>query len=369
MDYIFEKIIPKFHYSGVVTNYQLYGNGRINYTYVVNIENGSVKRYILQKINKVVFTDPLSLMKNVENITTFLRGKILSSGGNVERECLTLVPTVDGALYYQDENGDFWRSYNYIDNALSYDRAEKPEHVYESGKAFGRFLRLLDEYPADSLLITIPDFHDTKKRFDTFVSAVEADIKNRASDASKEIAQAMKFKDNINCLNELRAKGELPVRVTHNDTKFDNVMIDIDTEQAICVLDLDTVMPGLSAYDYGDSIRSCANACEEDERDLSKVYMDDRLFDSFTRGYLQECGMILTKKEIEVLPAAVLLITYELALRFLTDYLNGDVYFKINRPLHNLERTRNQLKLLSDIEYKTLWMESSIRRIMNQLGV
>lgn len=367
MDYIFEKIIPQFHYSGVAINHQLYGNGRINYTYVVNIENGAVKRYILQKINRVVFTDPSSLMKNVENVTMYLRGKLLSSGGNAERECLTLVPTVDGALYYQDENGDYWRSYNYIDNALSYDRAEKPEHVYESGKAFGRFLRLLDEYPTDSLRITIPDFHDTKKRFEAFVSAVEADINNRASGASKEISQAMKFKDNINYLNELKARGDLPIRVTHNDTKFDNVLIDINTEQAICVLDLDTVMPGLSAYDYGDSIRSCANAGEEDERDLSKVYMDDRLFDAFTRGYLTECGMILTKKEIEVLPSAALLITYELSLRFLTDYLNGDAYFKINRPLHNLERARNQLKLLSDIEYKTLWMESSIRRIMNQI--
>lgn len=367
MDYVLEKIIPRFHFLGSVSKYQQYGNGRINYTYAVNVDNAPVKRYILQKINKDVFPDPAPLMKNIENITTFLRGKIISSGGNPERECLNLVPASDGRLYYQDENGDYWRAYNYIDNALSYDRAEKPEHVYESGRAFGKFLRLLDEYPVESLFTSIPNFHNTKKRFESFVSAVEADTMNRAADASEEIAQAMKFKENLNYLNELKDKGELPLRVTHNDTKFDNVMLDIETEKAVCVLDLDTVMPGLSAYDYGDSIRSCVSAASEDERDLSRVYMDDRLFDFFTRGYLTECGLILSKKEVESLPAAVLLITYELSIRFLTDYLNGDMYFKINRPLQNLERAKNQLKLLSDIEYKTVWMESAIRRIINQV--
>ncbi|MDR1687025.1 MAG: aminoglycoside phosphotransferase family protein [Clostridiales bacterium] len=367
MDHILNNVIPKFHYLGVPVSYQAYGNGNINLTYIVNVQNAPVKRYILQKINGEVFADITSLMKNVENVTTFLSGKIAASGGNKDRECLSLIPTSDGKMYYVDEYGAFWRSYNFIDRAFCFDKAEKPDHVRESGKAFGRFLRLLDEYPAENLFETIPDFHNVQKRFAAFTAAVDADHKNRAVTASKEISHALRFKDDLNYFTDLRAKSLLPVRVTHNDTKFNNVMIDMDTERAVCVLDLDTVMPGLSAYDYGDSIRSCASSAEEDEADLSKVYLDDRLFDAFTRGYLSECALILSKKEIEVLPTAVILITYELALRFLTDYLNGDEYFRIRKPTHNLDRAANQLKLLSDMEYKTLWMSSAIRRIINQL--
>jgi len=368
MDYIFEKIIPRFLYKGIVSGYQPYGNGRTNFTYAVNVENAPVKRYILQRINGQVYKDPVPVMKNIEKVAAYLAGKVSSSGGDARRECLTLIPASDGLLYHRDDNGDYWRSYNFIGNALCYDKAEKPEHVYEMGKAFGRFLRMLDEYPVNSLNITIPDFRNTKKRFDNLISTVEADIKNRAASASKEISQAMKFKEDIDLLNRLKNEGILPVRVTHNDTKIDNVLLDINSEHAVCVLDLDTVMPGLAAYDYADAVRSCANAAQEDERDLSKVYMDDRLFDSFTRGYLSECGFILTKKEAGTFPAAVIIITYELAITYLTDYINGDKHFKINRPLHNLERAKNQLKLLSDMEYKQLWMESTVRRTIGQTG-
>lgn len=347
----FMRIVNQFDFEGVFLSAEAYGVGHINDTYIAEFAiNGSSKRYILQRINHQVFRNPAGLMSNIEAVTSHLRQKINSAGGDPERETLTLIPTLDGNSYIQTEQGEFWRGYVFINNARTYESIEKLDHVYHAAAAFGNFQKLLSDYPPDNLIETIPDFHNTKKRFQAFTESVEKDEFNRGRLSANEIDFVMQRVSDTSVLVEKLENGELPERITHNDTKFNNVMIDNETGRGVCVIDLDTVMPGLSLYDYGDAIRTLANPAAEDEINLSLVNFDLQVFDLYTHGYLDSVGSELTSQEKDHLAFSAILMTLECGMRFLTDHLQGDKYFKIHRDGHNLDRCRTQFKLVADME-------------------
>ena len=301
-------------------------------------------------------------MENVLGVTSYLRKKIIENGGDPERETLNIIRTVANRPYYVDSQGDYWRCYKFIDGATSYDQVEKPDDFYQSAVSFGNFQRLLADYPAETLHETIKGFHDTKARFEVFKKAVEADVCGRAASVQKEIDFVLAHEDVANVFGDMLAAGELPLRVTHNDTKLNNIMIDDKTGKGICVIDLDTVMPGLAMNDFGDSIRFGASTAAEDEIDLSKVSCDMELFDLYAKGYIEGCGGKLTNKEIEMMPMGAKVMTFECGMRFLTDYLEGDHYFKIHREHHNLDRCRTQFKLVEDMEAKWDIMQDIIKK-------
>ena len=333
MEQQLNSILSSFKYDGEPYSCTAYGNGHINSTFKVECKNGDkTTRYILQRVNNNIFPDTDALIENVENVTAFLREKIAKHGGDVLRETLNLVPTVDGKNYYTDENGISWRSYIFIEDAVCYEKIEKPQDFYNCGYAFGNFQNLLADFPAEKLNEVIENFHNTPTRYETFKRAVEADIKD------------------MSLLTDMLKMGEIPLRVTHNDTKLNNCMFDKNTGETICVIDLDTVMPGLRAYDYGDSIRFGATTGAEDEPQLSKVNFSLPLFESYTKGFIKACGESMDEKEALSLPIGAKLMTLECGMRFLTDYLEGDTYFKTARENHNLDRCRTQFKLVSDME-------------------
>lgn len=349
-----EEVIQHFQYEGVFQSGNAYGSGHINDTFLLifDKEDGSVKRYILQRMNHEIFKNPVELMENIVNVTSFLRKKIIQMGGDPERETLNVIPTSEGANYYVDSNGEYWRSYGFIEGATSYDAVEKPDDFYQSAVAFGNFQRLLSDYPAKTLHETIKDFHNTIDRFDKFKKAVEEDVCQRAKDVQTEIQFVLDREADAHILCDMLEKGELPLRVTHNDTKLNNIMIDDKTGKGICVIDLDTVMPGLALNDFGDSIRFGASTGAEDEQDLSKISCDMNLFALYTKGYVEGCAGSLTEMEIKMLPTGAKLMTFECGMRFLTDYLQGDTYFKIHRDKQNVDRCRTQFKLVADMEEK-----------------
>lgn len=358
-----QEVIEAFDFKGTNVSHERYGSGHINDTFlVVNDEAGAERRYILQRMNHDIFKDPVALMKNIEGVTGFLREKIIANGGDPERETLNLVKTRDGGSYYIDGDHNYWRSYRFIGNATCYNLVEKPEDFYQSGKAFGHFQRLLADYPAKELSETIPNFHNTPVRFETFKQAVEADVCGRAAMVQEEIRFAMEREKDMSAAQSMLEAGSLPLRVTHNDTKLNNIMIDDATGEAICIIDLDTIMPGLSIFDFGDSIRFGANTAEEDETDLSKVSLSLPLFDIYTKGFLEGCQGKLTEEEVRMLPMGAKLMTLECGIRFLTDFLQGDTYFKIHRENHNLDRTRTQFGLVADMEKKWADMEAIVEK-------
>ncbi len=320
---------------------------------------------ILQRMNREIFTKPVELMENVVGVTSYLREKIIERGGDPERETLNIIPAKDGKAYFVDSKGEYWRSYKFITDATCYDRVEKPEDFYESAVAFGNFQRLLADYPAATLHETIKGFHDTRARFQVFKNAVEQDVCGRADSVRKEIEFVLAHEETANVFGELQDKGQLPLRVTHNDTKLNNIMIDNVTRKGICVIDLDTVMPGLAMNDFGDSIRFGASTAAEDEKDLSKVSCSMELFEIYVKGFLQGRAGSLTPKEVELLPMGAKVMTYECGMRFLTDYLQGDHYFKIHREGHNLDRARTQFKLVEDMEAKWDTMARIVRKYEN----
>lgn len=349
-------IINAFNFSGEVISTQSWGNGHINDTFLIEVkENDQIHKYILQKINKNVFTKPDEVMENIEKVTAHLRTKIEAYGGDINRETLNIIPASSGLSYAIDAEGDYWRVFAFIDNAISYDVITSPNDFYNSAKAFGKFQKLLADFPADTLHETIPNFHHTKSRYEAFLKAVEADTCGRAKDVQAEIEFVINHKQDTETLLDMLAAGELPLRVTHNDTKLNNVMFDKTTGKGICVIDLDTVMPGLSLYDFGDAIRFGASSGLEDEPDLSKIWMELPLFEIYTKGFMESVGDALTENEIRMLPMGSKVMTLECGMRFLTDHLNGDTYFKIHREGHNLDRARTQFKLVSDMEQK--WSE------------
>ena len=356
--------IANFNYTGKLKERRLFGSGHINDTYLLTFEIGDMGTMsaILQRMNREIFTKPVELMENVVGVTSYLREKIIERGGDPERETLNVIPAKDGKAYFVDSKGEYWRSYKFITDATCYDRVEKPEDFYESAVAFGNFQRLLADYPAATLHETIKGFHDTRARFQVFKNAVEQDVCGRADSVRKEIEFVLAHEETANVFGELQDKGQLPLRVTHNDTKLNNIMIDNVTRKGICVIDLDTVMPGLAMNDFGDSIRFGASTAAEDEKDLSKVSCSMELFELYVKGFLEGCAGSLTPGEVELLPMGAKVMTYECGMRFLTDYLEGDHYFKIHREGHNLDRARTQFKLLADMEKKWDTMKEIVRR-------
>ncbi len=359
MQYEFN-IISNFSLDGNPVSSQAYGCGHINSTFKIVCDNGN--KYLLQRINNNVFKDVDALMNNIDYVTTFLKEKIVNYGGNPLRETLTVVKTKDNKNYYKETEDSYWRVYLYIDDTITLQVIEDPMHFYFAGKAFGNFQKLLSDFPATKLVETIPNFHNTISRYADFEASLSADKSHRAENVADEIAFAKKYKWLSEELYPLIEKGELPLRVTHNDTKLNNVMLDKKTGKPVCVVDLDTVMPGLSLYDYGDSMRFGTNPAAEDEKNLSLVYCDLVLFEQYTKGFLEECGKSLTAKEIELLPISALVMTYECGIRFLADYIDGDVYFKTSRPEHNLDRCRTQFKLVADMEEKLPAMKEIIKK-------
>ncbi len=340
-----------FLLPGSLKEITAYGNGHINDTYRLSCETESgVKRYILQRINKNIFTEPEKLMENILGVTDWLKQKIIAAGGDPERETLTMVPCREGGFLHKDKEGEYWRVCLFIEGAASFERPGDPEVFYQSAVAVGRFQRQLSDYPAKSLHETIPDFHNTVKRFEDFKRAVREDVCGRAKEAADEIRFICEREAFIHTLCDLEAAGVLPVRVTHNDTKLNNVLIDDATGRGICMIDLDTVMPGLAVLDFGDAIRFGASTAGEDEPDLSKVHFDLNLYRTFVRGFAEGCGGVLTPAETEHLPTGAVMITLENAMRFLADYLEGDHYYKTNREKQNLDRCRNHLRLVKEME-------------------
>lgn len=355
-----DRVLEAYGFETGLKSCSRYGSGHINDTFLV-VQEGD-KKSILQRMNRNVFKDPVSLMKNVDGVTRFLRKKIVERGGDPERETLNIIPTKDGYAFFLDDAGEYWRAYLFIDGATCYDLVKKPEDFYQSGKAFGRFQQMLADYPAKELTETIPGFHDTPKRFETFKQAVEADVCGRAEQVREEIRFVMDRAEDMHAAKDLQEAGKLPLRVTHNDTKLNNIMIDDATGEALCIIDLDTIMPGLSIFDFGDSIRFGANTAEEDETDLDKVSLSLPLFEIYTKGFLEGCAGSLTEEEKRMLPMGAKLMTLECGMRFLTDYLQGDVYFKIHRKDHNLDRTRTQFGLVADMERKWSEMEAIVSK-------
>lgn len=350
-----------FAVKGKIKECEPYGSGHINLTFrLVCEEDGQEHSYILQQMNQEVFRDIDGLMNNVKGVTTFLRRQILENHGDPDRETLNLVPTKDGKDYYRDSRGNCWRVYLFIHRATCYNLVEKESDFYQSGKAFGRFQCLLADYPADRLAETIPDFHNTALRFETFQKAVEEDVMGRAGQVEKEIRFVRERAEEMGLAYALLREGRLPLRVSHNDTKLNNIMIDDATGQALCIIDLDTIMPGFSIFDYGDSIRFGANTAEEDERDLSKVSLSLPLFEVYTKGFLEGSQGRLTRTETDMLPYGAKMMTLECGMRFLTDYLQGDVYFHTSRERHNLDRCRTQFALVADMERKWSQMKEIV---------
>jgi len=357
------EIVSNFELGGRLIDVATYGSGHINDTYLsrVNTDEGEV-RYVHQWINHNIFKDPVKLMENVERVTGHIRKKVVASGGDPARRVLNLVPAKDGRSFYRDKGGNYWRTYRFIDGARTYDVVEDLKHVYNAARAFGEFQKQLSDLPAPPLHETIPNFHNTKWRFGQFLEALDKDVENRARLARPEIDFVLAREGDTAVLVDLIAEGKAVERPVHNDTKFNNVMIDDRTGEGICVIDLDTVMPGLVMYDFGDSIRLGANPAAEDEKDLSKVCMDLAMFDRLAGGYLSAALDFLTPVEIEHLAFSAKLMTFECGMRFLADFLSGDVYFKVHRPAHNLDRCRTQFKMVEDMEQKADQMEAIIDR-------
>ncbi len=339
-----------FGIEGELIDFSVYTDGHINSTFRADFEKDDrVERFIVQGINTHVFKNPDELMENIVNVTKYLKGKIDEAGGDSSRQCLEFLEA-DTGKYYLYHNEKCWRIYRYIDKSYTLNYIKNRRFFESAGKAFGRFQRNLSGYPMETLHETIKDFHNTPKRVETLEKSVAADVKGRAKEVEKEIKFALDRKEDAKVLLDLYKEGLIPLRVTHNDTKLNNVLFDEETNKAICVIDLDTIMPGFSLYDFGDAIRFGGNTTKEDDANLDNVNISVELFKSYARGFLSTCAKALTKSEVDHLAFSAKLMTYECGVRFLTDYLDGDVYFRTEYPGHNLVRARNQFKLVAEIE-------------------
>lgn len=349
---LLNEALAAYDFGGQLVGAVRYGSGHINDTFVVHTQPGEdpCRRFILQRISSAAFKHPDEVMANIVGVTSFLGEKIKEAGGNPARETMSVWATKSGENFHTDSEGGAWRVYPFVEDTICLQKAETPELFAASARAFGKFQRMLKDYPADTLYETIPKFHDTEDRLAKLKAAVAADVMGRV----KEVGPELKFvqEREADCSVALSAlrDGRLPLRVTHNDTKLNNILIDRESGEGICVIDLDTVMPGLAINDFGDSIRFGANHSAEDERDLTKVNFDLELFDVYAAGFLEGAGGALTETELDYLPWGAKLMTLECGIRFLTDYLEGDHYFRIHRESQNLDRCRTQFKLVSDME-------------------
>lgn len=353
----------RFALNGVPAEYKECKTGHINSTFFVTTDSGD--KYVIQKINKNVFKKPDEVMANICGVTEYLKKLIVKNGGDPERETLTVIPAKDGKAFYEDEVGDFWRAYLCIKDAKTEDKADSPELFELVGEAFGNFQYMLSGYDASALYEAIPNFHNTKNRFANFMKALEENKSKRAFRCENEIAFVKGREDKCSLIVDGIAQGRIPLRVTHNDTKLNNIMLDSRSGLPLAVIDLDTVMPGSLLYDFGDAIRFGASSAAEDETDLDKVFVVCDMFDAFAKGYIRGLNGSATEEEIRLLPLGAYLITLENGIRFLTDYLDGDNYFRTEYPEHNLDRARNQFKLVADMEAKEGVLNEIISKYIN----
>lgn len=349
------KILNEFNLESDIDRY---GNGHINDTYLTNSQN-----YILQRINTNIFKNPVKLMDNIEKVTDFLRGKIIAEGGDPTRETMRVIRTRNGENCYKVDDNNVFRVYEFVKDTFTIETSKSYDDLNNAGVGFGHFQKMLSDFPADQLFETIPDFHNTPKRVENLMKAIKEDKAGRAKSVEKEIEFALEHAKEASKVTDGIASGDILLRVTHNDTKINNILFDNKTGKAICVIDLDTVMPGSILYDFGDALRMGGSTGAEDETDLTKVNFDAGAFEAFAKGFCSETMDSMTEMEKELLPFSVKLLTYECGIRFLTDYLEGDTYFKIHRPEHNIDRARNQFKLVSDLDK----MEGDLLKIVKQL--
>jgi len=352
-----------FKISGTFIEAHAFGNGLINQTYLTSYNLGSTtKRYILQRINHQIFRDPVSLMENVERVCNHMQSRLQKEGSSPH--CLDLVSTKSGGSLQHHANGTYWRCFHFIEDCTSYEVIESPEQAYQASRKFGEFQRLVSDMNGERLAETIPDFHNTPKRLQRLIETIEQDPLNRAAGCAKEIEFVISHQAVAHHLLNLHRDGLIPERVTHNDTKLSNVLINDHTGEGVCVVDLDTVMPGLSLYDFGDLMRSCISPLPEDSTDLENIRVRLPIFKALARGFLEEMAGVLTPSETANLAFAGKLLTYEVAIRFLDDYLQGDTYFSIKQPKHNLDRTRNQLDLVKRIEAAEPEMNTYVEQLV-----
>jgi len=355
-------ISKQFQIYGEIVHAELCKIGHINETYTASYNQGGVQvRYVHQKLNKNVFRKPTEVMSNLERVTRHIRSVLEQEHAvDITRRSLTLIPTRDGKSFYKDRDGNYWRTFVFIEGVRTFEKIEKPSQAYEAGYAFGDFQKQLTDLPGERLHETIPNFHNTRKRFNDFIEALNRDVKNRAQYAKDEIKFAMSQEKIVDIVINSLKKKTIPERITHNDTKFNNLMLDTLTSKGLCVVDLDTVMPGCILYDFGDMVRTTTSPSLEDETDLDKVEMQFPIFKELSRGYLTATKSFLTAKEKSLLAFSGKLISLTIGLRFLTDYLNGDTYFRVHRPNHNLDRARTQFKLVRSIEKQEKVMQKFI---------
>ncbi len=353
----------QFDLGGIIVGCNIYGSGHINGTNLITVQTpqGSTKRYILQTINGDVFPKPEHVIENIAKVTDHLHN--VGHGG---RRVLNMIPARDGHLRYWDTSGLCFRMYDFIEGSVCLDKAESPEDFYQSGFAFGEFQRYLADFPVEELHETLANFHNTPKRFEAFLAAVSQDWCGRVATVQDEIDFVQKRMEFCSVLYKAHEDGRLPLRVTHNDTKLNNVMLDEKTRKALCVIDLDTVMPGFSVNDFGGAIRFGANTAAEDEKDLSKVSLDMELFEAYTKGFLEGCGGMLGADEIRLLPEGAKMMTFECGMRFLTDYLQGDTYFKTSYEGQNLDRCRTQFKLVECMEEHWWDMKNCVEKYIKK---
>ncbi len=356
------EISRQFQIYGEILHAETLKIGHINETYTATYDQGGTRvRYIHQKINRNVFKNPAGVMKNVMRVTTHIRKKQEKSySRDVTRRSLIVIPTRDGNSFFENGGNEVWRTFVFVEGVETFESVQSPEQAYQAGRAFGEFQQLLVDLPGDRLFETIPNFHHTRKRFGALQQALQNDHFNRAKDAKHEIDFALKHEPIVDTILNALAKRKIPERITHNDTKFNNVMLDVLTGEAMCVVDLDTVMPGCVLYDFGDMVRTTTSPTLEDEQDLSKVRMRMPIFKRLADGYLATAGHFLTKSEKALIAFSGKLITFEIGIRFLTDFLSGDTYFRIHRPGHNLDRSRTQFKLVESIEHQEEAMQKYV---------
>ena len=349
-----KELTLQFQVKGKPVQWCRFGCGHINETYLVSCDSGL--NYILQRINKQIFKKPEELMENIAAVTAWL-----SQVNADPRAAMHVVPAIDGKKYYIDEAGEYWRMYDFVSSTVCLQKAERPEDLYYTGLAFGQFQNQLSAFPAETLHEAVADFHNTKAKFVQLQDAVNVNFENRLEVCRKELNFALARECEAGQIVDRLANGQMPLRVTHNDTKLNNILFDYDTKLPLCIIDLDTVMPGSVLYDYGDSIRFGASTAAEDEKNLDKVWCDMELFRTYTRGFLEGCGKSLTELEIDMLPVGAKLMTLECGIRFLADYLNGDTYFRTHYEGQNLDRARTQFKLVADMEEKWETMHKIVK--------
>jgi len=364
MEHDLKKLFECFIADGTYLAGEPFGSGHIHETFHIKTSEQDKDDYILQKLNNKVFRNIPELQDNIERVTVHLLGKIsVIPDSDIKRQCLQLIPSRDGNSWITDSYGNYWRMFIFIRNHKSYDIVDSPDKAFEGGKAIGRFQALLADLPGKPLFETIPNFHNVERRLDAFKKTLENDPAGRASKTIDETEFILKRSDDMKIIHKLGREGKIPVRITHNDTKFNNILFD-ENDRSLCIIDLDTVMPGYFHSDFGDAIRTGANTAAEDEPELSKIKMDINLYEAYAGGYLSETRDILNSVEKEHLALAPLLMTYEQALRFLTDYIDGDTYYRIHHEHHNLQRTRAQIRLLKSMEGQFKDMKRIIKELV-----